>query len=83
MAPSSMPPATVYFSTGSSTLSQEAMSSIQQVAANYKIMGTATVTLTGHTDTVGSPDYNITLSLRRADTVRNALVREGGCATTP
>ena len=56
MAPSPMPPTTVYFATGSSALSPEAMSSIQQVAANYKTMGNATVTLTGHTDTVGSPD---------------------------
>ena len=81
MAPSPMPPATVYFATGSSTLSPQAMSSIQQVAANYKTMGNATVTLTGHTDTVGSPDYNMTLAQRRADAVRNALVREGVPAT--
>ena len=76
-----MPPTTVYFATGSSTLSPEAMSSIQQVAANYKTMGNATVTLTGHTDTVGSPDVNMTLSQRRAAAVRNALVREGVPAT--
>ena len=81
MAPSQMPPTTVYFATGSSTLSPEAMSSIQQVAANYKTMGNATVTLTGHTDTVGSPDVNMTLSQRRAAAVRNALVREGVPAT--
>ena len=76
MPPSPMPPTTVYFATGSSTLSPEAMSSIQQVAANYKTMGNATVTLTGHTDTVGSPDVNMTLSQRRAAAVRNALVRD-------
>ena len=81
MPPSPMPPTTVYFATGSSALSQEAMSSIQQVAANYKTMGNATVTLTGHTDTVGSPDVNMTLSQRRAAAVRNALVREGVPAT--
>lgn len=81
MAPSPMSPATVYFVTGSSTLSLEATASIQQVAANYKTMGNATVTLTGHTDTVGSPDYNVTLSQRRAAAVRNALVREGVSAT--
>jgi len=73
MAPTQMPPATVYFATGSSTLSVEAMSSIQQVAASYKTMGNATVTLTGHTDTVGSPDFNMALSQRRAAAVRNAL----------
>ena len=77
MAPSPMPPATVYFATGSSTLSPESMATIQQVAANYRTTGNATVTLTGHTDTVGSPDFNVALSQRRADAVRNALVREG------
>jgi len=81
MAPSPVPSTSVYFATGSSTLSPEAMSSIQQVAANYKTMGNATVTLTGHTDTVGSPDANVTLSQRRAAAVRNALVREGVPAT--
>ncbi len=77
MAPRQMPPATVYFDTGSSTVSSEAMATIQQVAANYRTTGNATVSLTGHTDTVGSPDVNMTLSQRRADAVRNALVREG------
>jgi hypothetical protein len=77
MAPSQMPPATVYFGTGSSTLSPESMATIQQVAANYKTTANATVTLTGHTDTVGSQDLNTALSQRRADAVRNALVREG------
>jgi hypothetical protein len=46
-----MPPATVYFTSGSATLSQESMATIQQVAANYRSAGNATVTLTGHTDT--------------------------------
>jgi hypothetical protein len=77
MAPSQMPPATVYFGTGSSTLSPESRATIQQVAANYKTTANATVTLTGHTDTVGSQDVNMALSQRRADAVRNALVRQG------
>jgi OmpA family len=77
MAPSQMPPATVYFATGSATLSPESMATIQQVAANYKTTANATVTLTGHTDTVGSQNVNMALSQRRADAVRNALVRAG------
>ena len=59
------------------TLSPESMATIQQVAANYRSAGNATVTLTGHTDTVGSPDFNVALSQRRADAVRNALVSAG------
>src|SRR3984893_7750961 len=77
MAPRQMPPSTVYFGTGSSTLSPESMATIQQVGANYKTTANATVTLTGHTDTVGSQDLNMALSQRRADAVRNALVRQG------
>ena len=61
-----MPPATVYFATGSSTLSPKSMATIQQVAANYKATANATVTLTGHTDTVGSQNVNMALSQRRA-----------------
>jgi len=41
---------------------------------------TASVTriaVTGHTDTSGAPAYNMALSLRRANAVKDALVREG------
>ncbi|MGF1624319.1 MAG: OmpA family protein [Alphaproteobacteria bacterium] len=37
----------------------------------------ASVDLVGHTDTVGSPSYNLRLSQNRADTVRNALISGG------
>jgi outer membrane protein OmpA-like peptidoglycan-associated protein len=77
MALRQMPPATVYFDTGSSSLSPQAMASIRQVLGDYKTMGNATVTLAGHADTVGSQDTNIALAQRRADAVRIALVREG------
>ncbi|MDP1748828.1 MAG: OmpA family protein, partial [Reyranella sp.] len=36
---------------------------------------------TGHTDTSGPEAYNMALSLRRANTVKDALVREGVPAT--
>jgi outer membrane protein OmpA-like peptidoglycan-associated protein len=35
------------------------------------------VAVTGHTDTSGSATYNMALSLRRANAVKDALVREG------
>lgn len=39
--------------------------------------GAATVLITGHTDTMGSPDYNQRLSMRRANAVKSELVRQG------
>jgi hypothetical protein len=77
MAPRQVPPTTVYFDTGSSTVSPHAMPSIQRVADNYDTVGNATVSLAGHTATVGSPDYKMALSQCRAAAVRNSLVREG------
>src|SRR5690348_14377584 len=62
--PGQMSPMAVYFDTGSSTLSQQAMASIRQVAADYKAAGNAIVTLTGHTDTVGTEAHNTTLAQR-------------------
>ena len=39
------------------------------------------MTASGHTDTSGAEAYNMALSLRRANTVKDALVREGVPAT--
>lgn len=71
----------VFFDWDRSNLSAQAMSTIQQAAAAYKSRGSARVTATGHTDTSGSEAYNMALSLRRANTVKDALVREGVPAT--
>jgi OOP family OmpA-OmpF porin len=35
------------------------------------------VVITGYTDNVGSPDFNTTLSLQRAEAVRDALISLG------
>jgi OmpA-OmpF porin, OOP family len=48
-----------------------------QAAGAYKSKGSARIRATGHTDTSGPEAYNIALSLRCANAVRNALVREG------
>lgn len=71
------PPTAVYFDTGRATLSPQATASIRQVAADVKAKGNATVSLTGHTDTVGSPAANTALAERRVEAVRSALVRQG------
>ncbi len=71
----------VFFDWDRSNLSAQALNTIKQAAGAYKQKGNARITATGHTDTSGSEAYNMALSLRRANAVKDALVREGVPAT--
>src|SRR5205823_3827766 len=71
----------VFFDWDRSNLSQQALSTIQQAAQAFKAKGNARITATGHTDTSGPENYNMALSLRRANAVKDALVRNGVPAT--
>ena len=71
----------VFFDWDRSSLSEQALGTIKQAANAHKTKGNARVTATGHTDTSGAEAYNMALSLRRANTVKNTLVREGVPAT--
>jgi outer membrane protein OmpA-like peptidoglycan-associated protein len=67
----------VFFDWDRATLSQQALSTIQQAANAFRQKGSARITATGHTDTSGPESYNMALSLRRANAVKDALVRDG------
>jgi hypothetical protein len=67
----------VFFDWDRSTLSQQAVQTIGQAAAAFKARGAARIAATGHTDTSGPENYNMALSLRRANAVKNELVRQG------
>jgi OmpA-OmpF porin, OOP family len=67
----------VFFDWDRSNLSQQALATIQQAANAFKAKGNARITATGHTDTTGPESYNMALSLRRANAVKDALVRDG------
>jgi outer membrane protein OmpA-like peptidoglycan-associated protein len=67
----------VFFDTNSSTLNDKAASTVAEAAGIAKSMANSTVTVTGFTDTDGSPAYNMALSLRRAQAVKAALVASG------
>jgi len=79
--PVSPPSFMVFFDWDRSNLSEQALNTIRQAAQAYKSKGSARVTATGHTDKSGPEGYNMALSLRRANTVKDALVREGVPAT--
>ena len=70
----------VYFDSGSAVLLEESEPMLRQVAALVKASPDATLTIEGHTDNVGSADYNQKLSEDRAAAVRDALVTRYGIA---
>ena len=67
----------VFFDWDSIRLSDASMNVIQQAADSFKSKQGARIVATGHTDTSGSDAYNMALSLRRANAVRDALVKLG------
>lgn len=53
---------------------------LDQIASQLKKLGeqgVSQVVLTGHTDHFGSEDYNMNLSIKRANTVRDYLISQG------
>jgi iron complex outermembrane receptor protein len=67
----------VFFDFNKSDLTAEAVSVVDQAAKNAGPAKTITLTVTGHTDTVGSDAYNIRLSQRRAESVAGELEKGG------
>jgi len=67
----------VFFDFNKSNLTAEAQNVVQEAVKAAKEQGMVKVLITGHTDTVGSHSYNQKLSERRAETVKDEMVREG------
>src|SRR5207253_9001693 len=62
------------FSYDSADLQPSAMSQLQKLGTLIKRNPKATFTVEGYTDSLGSPEYNLDLSQRRADGVKQYLV---------
>ena len=67
----------VLFDTGKADLSPQANASIDKLAHFLLNHPARTLAIEGHTDSVGSEDYNYGLSLRRAEAIKGALVAKG------
>ena len=63
----------VFFDTGKSALSQQGKAELCQAATQAENTNNALLLVVGYTDTVGSDDYNQTLSEKRAGAVINYL----------
>lgn len=67
----------VFFGFNKYNLTSAGQRVVEEAVRAAKETGSATVLITGHTDTVGSPDYNQRLSMRRANAVKSEMVRLG------
>jgi OOP family OmpA-OmpF porin len=67
----------VLFDFDKSNINAAGQAVIDQVLADAAKMGSVGISATGHADRSGSEDYNMALSLRRADAVREALIAGG------
>lgn len=66
-----------FFDSNSSMLKPGAYTEIDRVAGVLNKYPQTTIQVAGHTDSRGSEQYNLELSQRRADAVKNALVQRG------
>ena len=67
----------VEFAFNRSTINAQAVSTLQEVASFLQQQPNLFVTLTGHADGIGTPEANQRISVQRAHTVRDFLVRQG------
>ncbi len=67
----------VNFDNDKATLRPEAISTLDQAAATLKEWGDVKVEVAGHTDSNASDAYNMALSQRRAEAVRDYLISKG------
>ena len=70
-------PFIVYFAFDSAAVDGAGNRVIDDAVATANDLGIADYTITGHADRSGAEDYNLQLSLRRADAVRSALIARG------
>lgn len=66
----------IFFDFNSSTLKPGAYSEISRISNVLNNYPQTTIRVEGHTDSAGSTDYNQRLSLKRAETVKDALIKK-------
>jgi OmpA-OmpF porin, OOP family len=67
----------VMFAFNKATLTPQAMLALDQVASKSKALPRSVIELTGFTDTIGTANYNLELSRKRAWAVQRYLVNKG------
>ena len=68
----------VLFAPAQANLQPSSIDQLQKLATLIKRNAKATFSVEGYTDSLGSPEYNLDLSQRRADSVKEYLVNAMG-----
>lgn len=66
----------IYFNTNSAVVKKESYGIIKSIAEMLKVDANLKLNIVGHTDAEGADEFNQQLSLRRAEAVKNILVKE-------
>jgi len=69
--------ANLEFQTGTSTIKSTSHDELKELAKLLKSKPKANLLISGHTDNVGKPASNLTLSKNRANSVKNFLIKQG------
>ncbi len=67
----------LYFKSGSYELTEESKNKLKSILKLIKKRSPCLVDIIGHTDTVGSWESNVALSLKRAKFIKNILIKNG------
>ena len=67
----------IFFENNSDKLKVASLSQLDELTKILNKYSEATLTIEGHTDNVGADEYNMTLSQKRAESVKNYLVQKG------
>ena len=78
LAPPSLEP--IFFDYDTASLRQEARAALDKLATYMRQQVHATVTIAGHADERGTPEYNLALGEERARSAQRYLIRSGVAA---
>lgn len=67
----------ILFDTGKSTLTAKAQANLDKLIPVFKEYGDTNIEIFGYTDSTGSPEFNLKLSAKRAEAVKNYLASKG------
>lgn len=68
---------TIFFAFDSTEVTSEGLAQIDRAVSAAQRAGAARLSVTGHADRAGPEEYNLGLSLRRAEAVRDLLIARG------